>query len=115
MIYSVMGAESVRDFESMYDPENSAMGRERESDTDLLMFGYYIKHNISISFQMFAGGMLFGLGAVFFLFYNGLLLGAAAGHMANIGLGVTFFPFVIGHGAFELTAIVLSGAVVRRV
>lgn len=110
MIYSVMGAESVRDFESMYDPENSAMGRERESDTDLLMFGYYIKHNISISFQMFAGGMLFGLGAVFFLFYNGLLLGAAAGHMANIGLGVTFFPFVIGHGAFELTAIVLSGA-----
>lgn len=110
MIYSVMGAENVRSFENMYDPANSAIGRERESDTDLLMFGYYIKHNIGISFQMFAGGILFGFGAVFFLFYNGLILGATAGHIANIGLSETFFPFVIGHGAFELTAIVLSGA-----
>lgn len=110
MIYSVMDAENVRSFENMYDPANDALGRERESDTDLMMFGYYIKHNIGISFQMFAGGMLFGLGAVFFLFYNGLLLGAAAGHIANIGLGDTFFPFVVGHGSFELIAIVLSGA-----
>lgn len=110
MIYSVMAAENVRQFESMYDPANKVLGRERESDTDLLMFGYYIQHNISISFQMFAGGIVFGLGAIFFLFYNGLILGATAGHIANIGFSDTFFPFVIGHGAFELTAIVLSGA-----
>lgn len=110
MIYSVMGAENVRSFENMYDLENSAIGRDRESDTDLLMFGYYIKHNISISFQIFAGGIVYGLGSVVFLIFNGVVLGATAGHIANIGLGETFFPFVVGHGSFELTAIVLSGA-----
>lgn len=110
MIYSVMPAESVRDFEHMYDPASGAIGRERESDTDLMMFGFYIKNNIGISFQTFAGGILFGLGAAFFLFYNGLMIGATAGHITNIGYVDTFFPFVVGHGAFELTAIVFSGA-----
>lgn len=110
MIYSVMSAGNVREFESMYDPASRALGRERESDTDLMMFGYYIKNNIGISFQTFASGMLFGAGSVFFLFYNGLMIGAAAGHISNIGFTETFFPFVIGHGAFELTAIVFSGA-----
>jgi uncharacterized membrane protein SpoIIM required for sporulation len=109
MIYSVMDAENVRQFENMYDPGSKVIGRERESDTDLLMFGFYIKHNISISFQIFSGGILFGLGTAFFLFYNGLILGATAGHIANLGFIDTFYPFVIGHGAFELTAIVLSG------
>ena len=33
-----------------------------------------------------------------------------AGHMARSGYGETFFPFVVGHGSLELTAIVLSGA-----
>lgn len=110
IIYSVMSAESVRDFESMYNPETRKLGRERQSDTDLMMFGFYIKNNIGISYQTFASGILFGIGSVFFLFYNGLVIGAAAGHMAHVGYTETFFPFVVGHGAFELTAIVFSGA-----
>lgn len=110
MIYSIMSAGHVREFEQMYDPASKALGRARESDTDLMMFGFYIKNNIGISFQTFASGILFGAGSVFFLFYNGLMIGAAAGHISNIGFTETFFPFVIGHGAFELTAIVFSGA-----
>lgn len=110
IIYSVMSAENVRDFESMYDTTSKKLGRERQSDTDLMMFGFYIKNNIGISFQTFASGILIGIGSVFFLFYNGLIIGAAAGHIAHIGYTETFFPFVVGHSAFELTAIVFSGA-----
>lgn len=110
IIYSLMSAEHVRDFESMYNPASKTLGRERQSDTDLMMFGFYIKNNISISFQAFASGILFGIGSAFFIFYNGLLLGASAGHITHINYIDTFFPFVIGHGAFELTAIVFSGA-----
>jgi uncharacterized membrane protein SpoIIM required for sporulation len=33
-----------------------------------------------------------------------------AGHLTQIGYGQTFWSFVIGHGAFELTAIALAGA-----
>ena len=37
-------------------------------------------------------------------------IGAVAGHLSEIGYGSTFWSFVIGHGAFELTAITLAGA-----
>jgi uncharacterized membrane protein SpoIIM required for sporulation len=74
-----------------------------------MMFGYYIRNNIGIAFQTYAGGLLAGLGTIFYLVYNGLFLGACAALIDNAGFGTTFWPFVIGHGAFELTAIVLAG------
>ncbi|MGH8447965.1 stage II sporulation protein M, partial [Pseudomonas sp.] len=74
------------------------------------MFGYYVMHNIGIAFQTFAAGLLFGLGSVFFLIFNGLIIGAISGHLTEIGFGQTFWSFVIGHGAFELSAIALAGA-----
>jgi uncharacterized membrane protein SpoIIM required for sporulation len=74
------------------------------------MFGYYVMHNIGIAFQTFAAGLVFGLGSVFFLIFNGLIIGAVSGHLTEIGYGQTFWSFVIGHGAFELTAIALAGA-----
>jgi len=109
-IYSFSGADQVRSYESMYDPSNRKIGRERDSGDDLFMFGFYIKNNIGISFRTFAGGVIFGLGSVFFLFYNGLAIGGVAGHLTQLGYTGTFYPFVVGHGAFELTAIVFSGA-----
>jgi len=110
LIYSLMGYDQVAEFESMYDPSNGELGRERQSDTDLMMFSFYIYNNIGISFQTFASGVFFGIGSLFYLIYNGIFIGAAAGHMARIGYESTFFPFVVGHGAFELTAIGLAGA-----
>lgn len=110
LIYSVMDPAGVRGIEAMYDPSARKLGRESDSDTDLFMFGFYIKNNIGISFQTFAGGILFGLGSIFFLFYNGLQIGAISGHLSQMGYTETFWPFVAGHGSFELTAIVFSGA-----
>ena len=111
LIYSVMSGDQVHSLESMYDPDlQERFGRKRESDSDLYMFGFYIKHNIGIDFQMFAGGMLYGIGSIFFLLFNGIFLGAAFGHMTYIGYIDTFWGFVVGHGAFELQAAFLSGA-----
>jgi uncharacterized membrane protein SpoIIM required for sporulation len=110
LIFSVMSPANVRQVEALYDPSAKAIGRQRQSDTDLMMFGFYIKNNIGISFRTFAGGMLFGAGSIFFLIYNGLFIGSIAGHLTQIGSASTFYPFVIGHGSFELTAIVFSGA-----
>ena len=74
------------------------------------MFGFYIKNNIGIGFQTFASGIAFGVGTLFFLIYNGASIGTVAGYLGQFGYGETFFSFVIGHGAFELTAIVIAGA-----
>jgi len=96
----------------MYDPDSGHLGRsvERAASEDWAMFGYYIMHNIGIAFQTFASGLLFGLGSAFFLIFNGLMIGAVAGHLTYLGYGQTFWSFVIGHGAFELSAIALAGA-----
>lgn len=110
IIYSLMDGSSVRNFESMYDPSAGKLGRERESDTDLYMFGFYIYNNVGISFKAFAMGIFAGIGSIFIMIINGLHIGGAAGHLTSLGYNETFYPFVIGHGSFELTAIVFSGA-----
>ncbi|MBL4794300.1 MAG: stage II sporulation protein M [Pseudomonadales bacterium] len=110
LIFSVMPADQVSSVESMYDPATRVLGREREADTDILMFGFYIKNNIGIGFRTFASGILFGLGSLFFLIYNGVSIGATAGHLTHLGYTETFYPFVVGHSSFELTAIAISGA-----
>ena len=110
LIYSVISGEQVANMETMYDPARTTrFGREREADSDVFMFGFYIRNNTGIGFQVFAGGMLFGLGSLFFLLFNGLTIGAVAGHLTQLGYIETFWGFVAGQSAFELTAIVLSG------
>lgn len=110
LVYTVTSPAQVSSFEEMYDPQNRTLGAARESDTNVQMFGFYIRNNIGVSFQTFASGILFGVGTIFFLVYNGLLMGAVAGHLTNAQFTETFFSFVVGHGSFELTAICISGA-----
>ena len=110
LLYSLMDPLEVRMMESMYEPSLDRLGRERQSDSDVLMFGYYIYNNISIAFRCFATGIFAGVGSLFTLAFNGIVIGGVSGHLTNLGYGVTFYPFVVGHGSFELTAIVFSGA-----
>jgi uncharacterized membrane protein SpoIIM required for sporulation len=110
LVLSVVDASSAAQFEQMYGAAAESIGRTREAGSDWTMFGFYIRNNIGIAFQCFASGLAFGLGSIFFLVYNGATFGAIAGYLAERGLGDAFFPFVATHGAFELTAIVLSGA-----
>lgn len=112
LIYSVMPAGQVAEMEQMYDPANQHIGREsdRASDTDLMMFGHYIRNNISIDFQIYGMGIFFGIGTVIITLYNGLVIGAVAGHLTQAGFSETFWSFVAGHGSFELTAAVIASA-----
>jgi len=110
LILSVVDARTAASFEEMYSPAAESIGRLRTANTDWMMFGYYIVHNVSISFQCFAGGLLAAVGSIFFLIYNGAIIGAVGGYLTARGLGTTFYPFVATHSAFELTAIVLAGA-----
>jgi len=109
-VYSVMSSAQVSEMAAMYDPKAERLGSNRPADTDLMMFGYYINNNIGIGFRTFASGLLFGLGSLFFLIYNGLVIGAVAGHLTVIGYHVPFFSFVAGHSGLELTGITLAGA-----
>ncbi|MCL2764273.1 MAG: stage II sporulation protein M [Treponema sp.] len=92
--------------ERMYDPDSGNYLVPRNISNDADMFGFYIYNNISIAFRTFAGGIFAGIGSLFFLCVNAGFLGIAGGHLIDIGYAKTFFPFVIAHSAFELTAII---------
>ena len=113
LILSVVSADMAASFDEMYSPSAQAIGRT--ASTDWWMFGIYIRNNIGVAFQCFAGGVFAGLGSLFFLAYNGAFGGAIAGYLTERGLSGTFYPFIATHSSFELTAIVLAGAAGLRI
>jgi uncharacterized membrane protein SpoIIM required for sporulation len=115
LILSVVDAETASEFDEMYSDSAESIGRFRSADTDWMMFGHYIRNNIGVAFQCFAGGLFAGLGSIFFLLYNGAFGGAVAGYLTSRGLSSTFYSFIATHAAFELTAIVLAGAAGLRI
>jgi uncharacterized membrane protein SpoIIM required for sporulation len=102
----VLPEEMLRAMERSYS-EGFAKGRSEGSDA--MMAGFYVYNNVGIAFRCFATGILFGLGSLFFLVYNGLIIGTVMGFVVQAGHGANFLTFVCGHSPFELTAIVISG------
>lgn len=109
-VYLLMSPANVAEFEEMYSPTAKRLGQRGDASDQITMLAFYIANNVRIDFQCFAGGIAFGLGSIFFLVYNGLLIGATAGHLTQIGYIHTFWGFVSGHSAPELLGAVLSGA-----
>ena len=107
LIHTLFEPVQLAQMEAMYDPAASKLGRD--SGEDLQMFGFYVMNNVSIGLRSFASGLLAGIGPVLVLGMNGLMIGGMASHLQGVGLGDPFWRFVAGHGAFELTAIVIAG------
>jgi uncharacterized membrane protein SpoIIM required for sporulation len=108
-VHYLLRPEQIAGVHEMYDPASRRLGM-READTNLMMFGFYVWNNVGIGFQTFAGGLLAGVGSIWFLGSNGIVLGAVAGYLTQIGYVETFWSFVAGHSSWELIAIALSGA-----
>lgn len=96
--------------EAMADAYSEGFAAGRDGATNTAMAGFYVYNNVGIAFRCFATGILFGLGSVFFLLYNGLVTGAVVGHVIRTGGGPNILTFVAGHAPLELTAIVIAGA-----
>jgi uncharacterized membrane protein SpoIIM required for sporulation len=67
-------------------------------------------NNIQVAFLAFAGGVLFGLGTVYVLVSNGLMLGSVLGAAQFYAVGPLLWSFISPHGFLELTCIVIAGA-----
>jgi len=105
---SILPGEQLDNVAAQYGPGKLG-AEERDLATGLTMFGFYVYNNVSIAFRTFASGIFAGIGSIVFLLYNGLVIGAVSAHVRNLGYDEAFFSFVVGHGAFELTAIMLAG------
>jgi uncharacterized membrane protein SpoIIM required for sporulation len=110
LAHSVLPQGELAKLERMYDPADASHAMGRESGTNLQMFGFYVFNNVSIAFQAFASGLLAGIGTLYVLVFNGIMIGTVAGHLTAIGFGGPFWRFVSGHSGPELMSVVLSGA-----
>jgi uncharacterized membrane protein SpoIIM required for sporulation len=103
----VVGDAFLDQINQMY---SQPIGEHRHGRDDAIMAGFYIQHNTSIGLQCFAWGIVFGLGSLYQLLSNGVVLGTIFGHMAVSPHAANFYTFVTAHTSFELTAIVVAGA-----
>ncbi|MGH7149421.1 MAG: stage II sporulation protein M [Planctomycetota bacterium] len=69
-----------------------------------------LTNNLLACFFAFASGVFLGVGSVYVLALNGILLGALAAHFANHGRLAAFWPQVLPHGIPELLAVFVSAA-----
>jgi len=69
-----------------------------------------LANNIVVSLFAYCLGFLFGLGTLYILGLNGLMLGAIFAFTGEHGLAGALFNFVVAHGCVELSVMCLSGA-----
>ena len=69
-----------------------------------------LANNIVVSLFAYCLGFLFGLGTLYILGLNGLMLGAVFAFVGQHGLATDLFRFVVAHGCVELSVMCLSGA-----
>ena len=81
-----------------------------KSTNPLNMFFYIALNNIYISFQVFVWGLLLGLGSVYELFTNGVMVGSFQYYFFTKSLGWPSVLVIWTHGTLEISAIILSGA-----
>jgi uncharacterized membrane protein SpoIIM required for sporulation len=88
-------------------PAGQDLGESVDEQSDLA--ATIFTNNIQVTFLAFAGGMLLGLGTLYVLIQNGILLGAVAGLAIGAGNGRPFFELVVAHGVLELSCIAVAG------
>jgi uncharacterized membrane protein SpoIIM required for sporulation len=102
------GPSETSDKEESED-ETVAEGLGAFGDQRAMMMGFYVWNNAGIALECFARGILLGVGTIWALLYNGIFIGAVGGFVISKGHSERFLSFVVGHGAFELTAIAVAG------
>jgi len=66
-------------------------------------------NNLGVGFAAFATGILAGIGPVYMMILNGLLLGIISTACWQAGMADQLFSFVAPHGVLELPAIFIAG------
>ena len=76
---------------------------------------HIMTNNITVTFMVFAGGILAGLPTIFMLFWNGMSVGIIATACAQHGMALDLWSFVAAHGALELPSIFIAGGAGLRI
>ncbi len=79
-------------------------------DASTMMSSMIITNNIRVAYLTFAAGIVTaGIGTLYLIIFNALMLGALGALFAHAGFGPDFWATVAPHGFIELTAIQIAG------
>ena len=66
-------------------------------------------NNLTVSFTMFAVGIMGGIGTVYLLAMNGVMIGVIGAACWQAGMSLQLWSFVAPHGILELPAVFIAG------
>lgn len=72
-------------------------------------------NNLSVAFTAFAAGITAGLGTMYMVVFNGLLIGVIGTACAQAGMSLQLWSFVAPHSVLELPAIFISAGAGLRI
>jgi uncharacterized membrane protein SpoIIM required for sporulation len=79
------------------------------------MSTFIFQNNVQVAFLAFALGITLGIGTLFVIVQNAVLIGLLAGAFQAAGKADQFWPLVLPHGFLELTAICIAGGAGLRI
>lgn len=80
-----------------------------KNENELTMFLRIAYNNIRVALYCFVGGILFGVGTLWFMMKNGVMLGAFQYYFFTKGLGLKSVLVIWIHGTLEISSIVIAG------
>ena len=80
-VESLLGAEEMAQLQAGYGKDGGFDSIRDNFGSNFGMFFFYIRNNVGIDFQVFAGGIFAGIGTLFFVLFNALKIGAATGYV----------------------------------
>jgi uncharacterized membrane protein SpoIIM required for sporulation len=93
-----------------HDIQRGQIGTTQPDDRRLTISSEIMFNNIRVSFLAFALGILFGLGTLYVLIINGMLLGGLASLYHGGGQALPFWALILPHGGIELSCCFIAGA-----
>ncbi len=106
---SVIGPQMVQTIEKREMWTHSIVGIKPLASSAIMT------NNLSVGFMTFALGITAGLGTIYMLLFNGLLLGVIGMACHTSGMSVQLWSFVAPHGVLELPAIFVAGGAGLRI
>jgi len=98
--------ESIKD-----DISRGRIGRSGSDNLKFVISSQIMFNNIKVSFVAFATGIVFGLGTLYVMIMNGMLLGGLASLYHAGGFSREFWALILPHGGIELgCCFIASGA-----
>jgi uncharacterized membrane protein SpoIIM required for sporulation len=103
----LIGQAEVQSLQGVMSQHHLWMGANTSNHS--VAANFIMLNNIKVAFIAFAGGILLGLGTIYIMAQNGIMIGAIGAMVAQYGLSRQFWSFVVPHGVLELSVIFMAG------